>query len=371
MRIDHVGIEVRDLYAVELFYRKALGFAPRYRHVSRNTPGLRTVFLERDGVALELLERPRGDAFPGDRAGAPNHVSLAVDDVDAAHARLAAMGLPAGALTPPRDTGDGYREMSVRDPEGNVVELSARVRPEPRHPVQAVVFDVDGTLLDTEEPYLRADQELLARRGIPFTREDKRRYVGGGNLDMMADLKARFGLPESPEALAAEKNAIYLELARDARAFPEMERFLRRVRARGIPVAAASGSSPAVLHVLLEATGLAALLDAIVSAEEVPRGKPAPDVFLEAARRLGAPAQACVAVEDSRPGVEAACRAFMRCIAVPYLLEDPLPDGFLMADLLFERGMSTFDADRAWAWLEPLLAGRGGPGAAAARGGAR
>jgi HAD superfamily hydrolase (TIGR01509 family) len=172
----------------------------------------------------------------------------------------------------------------------------------------------------------------------------------------MADLKRRFALPESPEALAAEKNAIYLELARDARAFPEMERFLRRVRARRIPVAAASGSSPHVLRRVLDAAGVTSQLDAIVSAEEVPRGKPAPDVFVEAARRLGVPAQACVAVEDSRPGVEAACRAFMRCIAVPYLVEEPLPDGFLMADLLFERGMSAFDAERAWAWLEPLLA---------------
>jgi HAD superfamily hydrolase (TIGR01509 family) len=356
MRIDHVGIEVRDLYAVELFYRTALGFTPRYRYVSRNTPGLRTVFLERDGVSIELLERPRDAGFPGERARAPNHLSLAVDDVDAAHARLAALGLPAAALVAPRDTGDGYREASVRDPEGNVVELSARVRAPPREPVRAVVFDVDGTLLDTEEAYLAADQALLGRRGIAFGREDKRRYVGGGNLDMMADLKRRFGLPESPEALAAEKNALYLELVRDVRAFPEMERFLRRVRARGIPVAAASGSSPDVLRRVLAASGLASQLDAIVSAEEVARGKPAPDVFLEAARRLGVPAHACVAVEDARPGVEAACRAFMRCIAVPYLAEEPLPAAFGMADLLFERGTATFDAERAWAWLAPQLA---------------
>jgi HAD superfamily hydrolase (TIGR01509 family) len=357
MKLDHIGIEVRDLYSVELFYRKALGFAPRYRYVSQNSPGLRTVFLERDGVALELLERPRGDGFPGERARAPNHVSLEVDDVDGAHARLAALGLPGAALTPPRDTGDGYRELSLRDPEGNVVELSTRVRPAPRYPVQAVIFDVDGTLVDSEENYLLADQELLARRGIAFTREDKRRYIGGGNLDMMIDLKRRFELAETAHALAAEKNVLYLELARHTRAFPEMERFLRIVRARRIPVAAASGSSPSVLEHILAAAGLSRHLDIVVSAEDVPRGKPAPDVFLEAARRLAVPPQACVTVEDSSHGVEASCRAFMRCIAVPYLVEEPLADAFSMADLLFERGMSTFDATRAAAWLEPLVAG--------------
>ncbi|HEX7489825.1 MAG TPA: HAD-IA family hydrolase, partial [Anaeromyxobacteraceae bacterium] len=96
-------------------------------------------------------------------------------------------------------------------------------------------------------------------------------------------------------------------------------------------------------------------LPIVVSAEEVPRGKPAPDVFLEAARRLGVPPHACAVVEDSQHGVEAASRAFMRCIAVPYLVDEPLPDAFLMADLLFERGMSAFDASRALDWVEERL----------------
>jgi beta-phosphoglucomutase-like phosphatase (HAD superfamily) len=93
----------------------------------------------------------------------------------------------------------------------------------------------------------------------------------------------------------------------------------------------------------------------VVSAEEVPRGKPHPDVFEEAARRLGIPAHECLAVEDSRQGVEAAKRAFMRCIAVPYLTDQPLSDRFAMADLLFEEGMKSFDADAAFRWIEKRL----------------
>jgi HAD superfamily hydrolase (TIGR01509 family) len=349
MGLDHVGLEVKDLFALELFYRAALGFTERYRYVSARQRGLRTVFLERDGFRLELLERPRE---PGWRGG-HGHLSLAVDDVDAEHARLAALAWPGVNLSPPRDTGDGFREAEVRDPEGNVIELARRIAPEPRVPVRGVIFDVDGTLVDSEENYFLADEALLAARGIPFTREEKARYVGGGNRDMMADLKARFRLADDVDALVEEKNALYLRIAERATlVFPQMRRFLEGVRARGLPVAAASGSSPEVLRRVLAATGLAAQLPVVVSAEEVPRGKPAPDVFLEAAHRLGLPPEACLVLEDARHGVEAAKRAFMPCIAIPFLAAPPLDPRFQLADLLFPGGMSTFDADRALSWLD-------------------
>jgi HAD superfamily hydrolase (TIGR01509 family) len=228
--------------------------------------------------------------------------------------------------------------------------------------VRAVIFDVDGTLLDSEENYYLADQRLLELHGIPFTREDKRRYIGGGNRDMMADLKKRFGLSDTVEALVDRKNELYLEIAATATAvYPEMLRFLRLVRQAGLPTAAASGSSPPVLDRVLSLGGLEALLDVVVSAEEVARGKPAPDVFLEAARRLGVSPQECLVVEDSRHGVEAARRASMRCIVVPYLVEHPTPEGFLAAGLLFERGMAQFDADEALAWMNRLQVAAGTP----------
>jgi HAD superfamily hydrolase (TIGR01509 family) len=353
MKLDHVGIEVRDLFAMELFYRKVLGFQPVYHYLSRNTPGLRTVFLERDGLSLELLERPRAAALPAGAVG--GHLAIEVEDVDAAFERIAALGHPGAALKPPRDTGDGYREAELRDPEGNVIELTRRVRPPPARPARAAIFDVDGTLLDTEENYYQADRLLLERRGIPFSREDKRRYIGGSSRDMMEDLKRRLGLPEPVEELVELKNRLYLEIAgAGTSAFPEMVRFLGQLRSDGIPVACASGSSPHVLERLLSASGLADRVQAVVSAEEVGRGKPAPDVFVEAARRLGVPPHECVAVEDSPQGVEAAKRAFMRCIAVPFLAEKPLADNYLMADLLFPDGMPSFRADRACAWLHSL-----------------
>ena len=111
MKLDHIGIEVLDLFTVELFYRTALGFAPRYRYVSGNSPGLRTVFLERDAIRLELLERPRDSGFLQQRAPAPDHLSFEVADVDGEFARLSALGFPGVTLKPPRDTGDGFRDL--------------------------------------------------------------------------------------------------------------------------------------------------------------------------------------------------------------------------------------------------------------------
>jgi HAD superfamily hydrolase (TIGR01509 family) len=357
MRIDHVGLEVHDLYAVELFYRRVLGFEPGYRHASRRSPGLRTVLLRNGTALLELLERPRSrpPGAAGADEGPPHHLALHVEDVDAWHRELAARGGAGAVVDGPRTTGDGCRELTLRDPEGNLVELSSRVAPEPRHPVRAVVFDLDGTLLDSEENYFLADERLLAGFGVPFTREEKRPYIGGGNRDMMVDLVRRFGLPATPDELVERKNAIYLDLAESATpVFAEMRRFLALVRTAGLPVAVASGSSPEVISRLLAATGLADELPVTVSAEEVAHGKPRPDVYLEAARRLGVAPLECLAVEDAALGVEAARRAFMRCLAVPFLVDQPLPEAFHLADLLFAGGPATFDADAAWRWVEGL-----------------
>jgi HAD superfamily hydrolase (TIGR01509 family) len=226
----------------------------------------------------------------------------------------------------------------------------------PNEPVRAVIFDLDGTLIDSEPNQYLADRQVLAKYGIAFSEQDKRRYIGGSNLEQMVDLARRHGLPVGPETLVTEKIACYLEIAeRSTRVYPNMKRFLDLLVAHRVPVAVASGSPLEVIHRLLPAVGLAPYFELVVSADEVGRGKPAPDVFLEAARRLGVPPRACVVAEDSCPGVEAAHSASMRCIAVPYLTEKPLPEAFGLADLLFPEGMDTFNPEAAWAWVQARL----------------
>ena len=219
--------------------------------------------------------------------------------------------------------------------------------------IRAVLFDLDGTLIDSEPNYYLADKKLLERYGIPFSLEDKKKYIGGGNLDQMIDLKKRFSLPESPEELAAIKNDIYLDIAEHhTEVYPEMKKFLERLRGMSIPTAVASGSSPLILSRLLASLGLAASFDAVVSAEDVTKGKPAPDIFIEAARRLGVKPEECLVMEDSQYGVESAKSACMICAAVPYLTEKPLASAFAKADYLFENGMREFTADAMFEVIE-------------------
>jgi HAD superfamily hydrolase (TIGR01509 family) len=227
-------------------------------------------------------------------------------------------------------------------------------------PIGAVLFDLDGTLIDSEPNHFLADRALLARYGVAFTGADQRRYMGAGALEMMRDLTRRHGLGVDPERLAAEKDVVYLEIARDrTEVFPAMRRFLEHAFAAGMPLAVASGSSPEVIRTLVDRVGLAGRFLQLVSASEVAHGKPAPDVFLEAARRLGAEPGACLVVEDSALGVEAAGRAGMRCIAVPGVPEAPLPPAFASADLLYAGGMASFDPDAAWAWVRAQGAAAG------------
>lgn len=116
-------------------------------------------------------------------------------------------------------------------------------------------------------------------------------------------------------------------------------------------MAVASGSSPEAIEAILTGTGLDASLRTAVSADEVARGKPAPDVFLEAARRLGAVPADCVVLEDAAPGAAAAHAAGMRCIAIPYVAAQADAPEFATAGLLLRGGQAEFSAQGAYDWL--------------------
>ncbi|ANP53269.1 HAD superfamily hydrolase (TIGR01509 family) [Streptomyces griseochromogenes] len=217
----------------------------------------------------------------------------------------------------------------------------------------AVIFDLDGTLVDSEPNYYEASRQTLAEHGVPdFGWAEHESYVGVSTPESVALWRERYGLRAPLKELLDATNRRYLELARaHTPAYPEMRKFVELLAAEGVPLAVASGSCPEAIEAILAGTGLDAFLRTMVSADDVTHGKPAPDVFLEAARRLGAHRADCVVLEDAAPGAAAAHAAGMRCIAVPYVAAQADSPEFATADLLVRGGQAEFTAQSAYAWL--------------------
>ncbi|WP_172381603.1 HAD family phosphatase [Streptomyces sp. MNP-20] len=217
----------------------------------------------------------------------------------------------------------------------------------------SVIFDLDGTLVDSEPNYFEAGRQLLAEQGVTdFTWQDHERYVGISTQETLADWKETYGLSTPLPELLADKNRRYLELARTStRVYPQMAAFVELLHEAGVPMAVASGSSRAAIGAILEGTGLDAWLKAYVSADEVAHGKPAPDVFLAAAELLGAEPARCVVLEDAVPGALAARAAGMRCVAIPYVPAQADDPAFAAAEFLVRGGQAEFSARAVVDWL--------------------
>lgn len=184
--------------------------------------------------------------------------------------------------------------------------------------IAAVVFDMDGILVDSEPLHLRATQAALGARGPSYTERDNRAFFGATDSELLRVLRILFDLPEPTAALVEAKTAHLVALVRaEARPLPGVPTVPRGLRSSGFRLALASASRPSVIQAVLETVGLDGAFDAIVSGDEVARGKPAPDAFLMAARRLGVEPARCLVVEDSRNGVLAGKAAGMTVAAVP------------------------------------------------------
>ncbi|MGH7373269.1 MAG: HAD family hydrolase [Candidatus Rokuibacteriota bacterium] len=183
---------------------------------------------------------------------------------------------------------------------------------------QAVVFDMDGVLVDSEPFGFEALRRVMARHGLPYTEQENAEFLGRTTLESCRTLKARHGLPESAETLADWYIEGMLELiGRAPIPMPGVPEVLQRIRASGYRMALASSAEPRLIEANLAALSLRSLFEAVVSGTQVPRGKPAPDVFLAAAERLGVAPADCLVIEDSRNGLLAAKAAGMRCAVVP------------------------------------------------------
>ena len=203
--------------------------------------------------------------------------------------------------------------------------------------ILAVVFDMDGVLVDTEHLWDEVREELTTEWGGRYTPEAQEAMMGMSSHEWSRYLHETVGLRESPETINAE--VVRRMLARyeiELPVVPGAGEAVHRLADDGYRLAVASSSNRELIDAVLRRLELAALFEATVSSEEVGRGKPAPDVYLEAARRLDVPASRCAAVEDSASGIRAAREAGMRVIAYPNRHYPPAADVLASADVVID-----------------------------------
>jgi HAD superfamily hydrolase (TIGR01509 family) len=202
--------------------------------------------------------------------------------------------------------------------------------------IEAVVFDLDGVLLDSEHVWDEVREELARERGGRWHERAQADMMGMSSTEWSRYMYEVVGLPEPPEEINAE--VVERMEARYRQRLPLIEGARDAVRRLGesFRLGLASSSNRPLIDLALDLSGLSSSFEATVSSEEVERGKPAPDVFLEAARRLGVPASGCAAIEDSGNGIRAAGAAGMRVVAIPNRRYPPPEDALVLADLALD-----------------------------------
>jgi beta-phosphoglucomutase family hydrolase len=185
---------------------------------------------------------------------------------------------------------------------------------------RAVLWDMDGTLIDSEEFHWISWRETMAKEGIAITREQFLSSFGQRNDSIVPKWLGATSTPERAERISNAKEEFYRQLVRTEgmKPLPGVASWLQRLHEQGWLQAVASAAPRANVEIVLETLSVAHFFQGIVSAEDVHRGKPDPEVYLIAASRVGASPERCIVVEDAAAGVEGARRAGMRSIGVSH-----------------------------------------------------
>jgi len=208
--------------------------------------------------------------------------------------------------------------------------------------IEAVIWDLDGVIIDSAEEHRRAWQRLAREEGIPMTDEDFWATFGKRNDDIFAIIWGDLP-PEKVKQLADRKEAYFREYIRETAApLPGAMELMRGLFEAGYAQALASSTPIENIDLISEVLGLKRYLTVLVSGETVARGKPAPDIFLKAASELGFPPDRCLVIEDAVAGVQAAHAAGMHCIAVAGNRDLP---GLRQAELMV-RSLTEVDVER-------------------------
>jgi len=210
--------------------------------------------------------------------------------------------------------------------------------------VEAVIFDLDGVLVDSEHLWDEVREELARERGGRWHDRAQADMMGMSSVEWSRYMHDVIGLSEPPEKIDAE--VVRRMRARYAEDLPLVDGAVEAVRrlASDVTLGLASSSNRPIIDAVLEAAGIAELFAATVSSEEVARGKPAPDVYLEAARRLGVPPERCLAIEDSANGIRSASGAGMHVVAIPNRRYPPAAEALTRADAIL-RSLDELDVE--------------------------
>ncbi len=202
--------------------------------------------------------------------------------------------------------------------------------------IEAVVFDLDGVLLDSEQVWDEVREQLARERGGRWHDRAQRDMMGMSSTEWSAYMHDVIGLPEPPDEINREVvSRLAARYRQHLPAIPGAREAVERLAARW-PLGLASSSNRELIDLALEVLEVKHLFAATVSSEEVARGKPAPDVYLEAAQRLGVDPTKTAAVEDSHNGILAAKASRMRVIAIPNSHFPPDEDALREADLVLD-----------------------------------
>jgi len=182
--------------------------------------------------------------------------------------------------------------------------------------IEAFIFDMDGVIIDSEPLHFDVDRQVLEYYGYSITQEQLEGYVGMTNPEFWSILRGEYGMSQTVEEIIEYQLGIKIDVLKAAQMQPieGIRELIAELQSGGIPRAIASSSPRVFIEAVLEKFGLQGEFDFVVSSEEVPRGKPSPDVYLRAAELLGADPSRCVVLEDARHGIAAAKAAGMHCI---------------------------------------------------------
>jgi HAD superfamily hydrolase (TIGR01509 family) len=182
--------------------------------------------------------------------------------------------------------------------------------------LKAVIFDLDGVIIDSEPFHLVVNEKIFDNLGINLSEEEYHGFIGTTHKDMWTTIKRKFNLPQPVSELVnmqVSGNINYIK-NEEIEEIKGVKDLLFKIASENIKIGIASSSPTEVIELVIKKLGISDYFSAIVGGEKIEKGKPAPDIFLEAAKFLNTKPEYCVVIEDSENGVKAAKTAGMKCI---------------------------------------------------------